>query len=84
MPVSSLIAGSRMLTAEVFAFTTRVDRHVAASSPRAVDVDEAAAVTSRPLPADELIPGIGLSLRQGCAHRLLTTLGPHARRSLIP
>jgi hypothetical protein len=29
VPVSSLIAGSRMLTAEVFAFTTSVERQVA-------------------------------------------------------
>ena len=28
MPVSALMAGSRMLTADVLALTTRVDRHV--------------------------------------------------------
>src|SRR5262245_15926786 len=33
MPVSSLIAGSRMLTADVLAFTTRVDRQVTARTP---------------------------------------------------
>ena len=33
MPVSSLIAGSRMLTAEVFALTTSVEMQVAASTP---------------------------------------------------
>jgi hypothetical protein len=33
VPVSSLIAGSRMLTADVLAFTTRVDRQVAAKTP---------------------------------------------------
>ena len=33
MPVSSLIAGSRMLTAEVLALTTSVERQVAASTP---------------------------------------------------
>ena len=47
MPVSSLMAGSRMLTAEVLAFTTNVERQVAASTPpvRVADV----AVTT-PLP----------------------------------
>ena len=39
VPVSSLIAGSRMLTAEVFAFTTSVARQVAARTP-VVPVDE--------------------------------------------
>jgi hypothetical protein len=33
IPVSSLIAGSKMLTAEVFAFTTSVAMQVAASTP---------------------------------------------------
>ena len=33
MPVSWLIAGSRMLTADVFALTTSVERQVAASTP---------------------------------------------------
>jgi hypothetical protein len=33
IPVSSLMAGSKMLTAEVLALTTRVDRHVAARTP---------------------------------------------------
>ena len=35
IPVSSLIAGSRMLTADVFALTTSVDRHVTARTPLA-------------------------------------------------
>ena len=34
MPTSSLIDGSRMLTAEVLALTTRVDTHVASMTPR--------------------------------------------------
>src|SRR5688572_4794480 len=38
MPVSSLIAGSRMLTADVFAFTTNVEMQVAARTPRACPV----------------------------------------------
>src|SRR6478735_2816649 len=38
MPVSSLIAGSRMLTADVLALTTSVDRQVAASTPLALAV----------------------------------------------
>ena len=85
MPVSSLIAGSRMLTAEVFAFTTRVDRHVAASSPRAVDVDEAAAVTSPPPGLrTSSSPASGSPFGKAARTDLLTTLGPHARRSLIP
>src|SRR3954465_15982823 len=33
VPASSLMAGSRMLTAEVFALTTSVERQVAASTP---------------------------------------------------
>ena len=33
IPVSSLMAGSRMLTAEVLALTTRVDKQVAANTP---------------------------------------------------
>lgn len=33
VPVSAEIAGSRMLTAEVFAFTTNVEMQVAASTP---------------------------------------------------
>jgi hypothetical protein len=33
VPVSSLMAGSKMLTAEVLALTTRVDRQVAADTP---------------------------------------------------
>ena len=35
MPVSVLMAGSRMLTAEVFALTTNVDRQVTTRTPRA-------------------------------------------------
>src|SRR5215218_8986952 len=35
MPVSVLMAGSRMLTADVFALTTRVDRQVTRRTPRA-------------------------------------------------
>ncbi len=38
MPVSSLMAGSRMLTADVFALTTSVDRHVTARTPPAREV----------------------------------------------
>jgi hypothetical protein len=33
-PTSRLMAGSRMLTAEVLALTTRVDTHVASMTPR--------------------------------------------------
>ena len=33
VPVSWLIAGNRMLTADVLAFTTSVDTHVAAMTP---------------------------------------------------
>jgi hypothetical protein len=33
MPVSALIAGSKMLTADVLALTTRVDKQVAAKTP---------------------------------------------------
>jgi hypothetical protein len=36
MPVSSLMAGSRMLTADVFAFTTSVAIQVAARTPLAL------------------------------------------------
>ncbi len=32
-PVSSLIAGNRMVTAEVFAFTTNVETHAASNTP---------------------------------------------------
>ena len=35
MPVSALMAGSRMLTADVLALTTSVDRHVTMRTPRA-------------------------------------------------
>src|SRR3954453_7256810 len=35
MPVSALMAGSRMLTADVFALTTSVDRQVTINTPRA-------------------------------------------------
>jgi hypothetical protein len=35
-PVSSLIAGSKMATADVLAFTTRVEMHVATSAPVAL------------------------------------------------
>ncbi len=35
IPVSSLIAGRRILTAEVFALTTSVEMQVAASTPPA-------------------------------------------------
>src|SRR6478735_7613603 len=59
MPVSSEIAGSRMLTAEVFAFTTRVEMQVAARTPPAAlvllalpvatSLIEILPVTARPL-----------------------------------
>ena len=43
MPVSSLMAGSRMLTAEVFAFTTSVEMQAAARTPPARAVGSAVA-----------------------------------------
>lgn len=43
-PVSSLMAGSRMLTAEVLALTTRVDKQVAARTPLARDVLRASVI----------------------------------------
>src|SRR4051812_23156209 len=46
------MAGSRMLTAEVLAFTTKVDRHVAASTPPVP-----AAVATPPAPCPTLLPG---------------------------
>lgn len=56
MPVSALMAGRRMLTAEVLAFTTKVDRQVAASTPPARAAVSAAACPELPDPADELVP----------------------------
>ena len=51
VPVSALMAGSRMLTAEVLALTTSVDRQVAARTPPARAVAACVAVIgSRPSP----------------------------------
>ncbi len=46
LPTSALIAGSRMLTAEVFAFTTSVETHVAASTLRLAGVPPSGLVAS--------------------------------------
>src|SRR6478735_12506968 len=48
MPVSSEIAGRRMLTAEVFAFTTRVEMQVAASTALALVATVATSLIGRP------------------------------------
>ena len=58
IPVSALIAGSRMLTADVLALTTKVDRQVAASTPRAAESAERGTVPDwfgSADPADELV-----------------------------
>ena len=47
IPVSSLIAGSRMLTAEVLALTTSVERQVAARTPPARVVTSTSLMPSR-------------------------------------
>ena len=54
IPVSSLIAGNRMLTADVLAFTTKVDRHVTAKTPRAREA--AGVVSALPEPVEESVP----------------------------
>ena len=48
VPVSALIAGSRMLTAEVLALTTSVERQVAASTPPAVAFGSAELIEACP------------------------------------
>ena len=63
MPVSALMAGSRMLTADVLAFTTKVDRQVAARTP------PAAAVAAPRVASDDVVPdmrGRSLHLSTGC------------------
>src|SRR6476469_2232499 len=67
MPVSSLIAGNRMLTADVLAFTTRVDRHVTAKTPRACEAEAAGVVSALPEPAKGSVPVIWASPHRGMA-----------------
>ena len=50
VPVSAEIAGSRMLTAEVLAFTTSVEMQVAASTPPARVVVAAVSLIPASLP----------------------------------
>ena len=53
--MSSLIVGSRMVTAEVFALTTKVDTHAAARTPPAA----ARSVVSRALTSGAVVVGTG-------------------------
>src|SRR6478735_5947976 len=60
VPVSAEMAGSRMLTAEVLAFTTSVEMHVAASTPPARVLTCATSLILLPLPDR---PGPGLRVQ---------------------
>ena len=70
--MSSEMAGRRMLTAEVFAFTTRVEMQVTASTPRAARV--LACATSL----------IGASFRLPPHRRSPATVRRRARAGLTP
>src|SRR4051812_7704553 len=79
MPVSSLIAGSRMLTADVFALTTSVDRQVTASTPRAPATTEVSLIEVLPprLAASSALGKVLNEQRLG-DHHLLDLRGVHA------